>query len=310
MNILICGLGSIGKRYARLLQRHFPQHCLSALRTKGQEENDLDIPELRSWDAVKPGDFQIAFITNPTYLHTETAQECALRGMHLFMEKPIGRDLIGLDRLLEAVERESLTAYVAYPLRFHPVVLALKSMIEGQKILHARAVCSSYMPSWRPGQNHRENYSAHRDQGGGVLLDLSHEIDLAAFLFGEIKDIVGRFGRSGDVTVDAEDYADLLLSDEAGVTNVHLDYFTRRPQRYVEADTDSFHVRADLIANTLARTDERGTAIQEFPFERDQMYGDQLTYFFEHLGKPRDMRNSLREASRLFRMIVAFRESA
>ena len=154
MKILICGLGSIGKRHARILQK-MGGHEIFALRTyQGQEKNDLGIKELKSWEEVDRYAFDIALITNPTCLHVTTALECARRRMHLFIEKPIGASLENLDPLLNLVEEKSLTAYVAYPLRFHPVIETLKKRIEGQKILHARATCASFLPEWRSNQNH------------------------------------------------------------------------------------------------------------------------------------------------------------
>lgn len=307
MNILFCGLGSIGKRQARLVRELYPEHALWALRSsRGQEKNDLAIPELRSWDEVDRLSFQIAFITSPTFLHTEHALACARRKMHLFVEKPIDCKTTGLEDLLTTIEKYRLTAYLAYPLRYHPVVRELKEILQGKTILHARAACSSYLPSWRPNQDHLKNYSAHRAQGGGVILDLSHDIDLAEYLFGEIQKIEGRFGRCAEVTIDSEDFADLLLTHPRSHTNLHLNYFSRRRERYVAADTNDFSVRANLVRNSLFLQSNTENWEKEIIGEPDAMYRDQLRYFFGHLDNPH-LQNNLFEAGRLFRKLIEFR---
>ena len=209
LKILICGLGSIGKKHARLIRAHFP-HELFALRTyQGHEKNDLGIPELQSWEEVDRYSFDAAFITNPTFLHLSTALECAKRKMNLFIEKPIDCKREGLEILLKQVAKNRLSSYVAYVMRFHSKLQSLKNKLVGQKILHSRMVCASYMPHWRSRQKDHPSYSSYSAQGGGVVLDLSHEIDSTAYLFGEIKKIEGHFSKMSNLTVDSEDTADL-----------------------------------------------------------------------------------------------------
>jgi len=307
LNILICGLGSIGKRHARLLREHFP-HQLFALRTYlGQEKNDLRIPELLSWEEVDRHSFDAAFITNPTYLHIATALECASRRMHLFVEKPIDCKREGLDDLLRTVKTYGLATYVAYPLRFDPVIREAKKILEGQKILHARALCASYLPEWRSGQDHLKNYSAFRNQGGGVILDLSHEIDYAAFLFGEIRDLRGIFGKVSSVTVDSEDFADMTIFHDSSVTNVHLNYFSRYPRREIFVDTEELTLRADILNHKLEITKDGRTRTQHFSVQRDDMYLSQLKYFFDHLDNTA-MENDLSSAGKLFEKILTLKE--
>lgn len=310
MNILICGLGSIGKRHARLLRANFPQYNLFALRTyKGQEKNDLAISELGSWKEVDGHRFDVAFITNPTFLHTEYAIQCAERGINLFVEKPIDCKLVGFDRLLSLIEKQRLTAYVAYPLRYHPLVKELKSLLSNQRVLHSRAICASFLPQWRPGQNHLESYSSHSEKGGGVILDLSHDIDMVSYLFGEIKSIKGSYGRISSVTVDSEDYADLIITHSSGTTNLHLDYFSRCSRRFVEADTEEFYVKADLIGGSLELAGGNGKSTKEFSCQQDEMYVSQLKYFFDNYDNSK-LNNNLFEAGRLFRKIIEFKENS
>ena len=88
MKVVIFGLGSIGRRQARLLLDNF-RHELFAFRSnEGIAPNDLGIKEIYNWEEVEKLNPEVAFITNPTFLHLETALKCAKLGMHLFIEKP------------------------------------------------------------------------------------------------------------------------------------------------------------------------------------------------------------------------------
>lgn len=67
-----------------------------------------------------------------------TASQCARRGMHLFIEKPLSDSLKGFSDLLRLTQKKNLTVYIAYCLRFHPVIAKLKELLKGKKVVHAR----------------------------------------------------------------------------------------------------------------------------------------------------------------------------
>ena len=52
------------------------------------------------------------------------------------------------------------------------------------KNLEADFYCGSWLPTWREGKEYSQTVSANSDRGGGVLLELIHEIDLAHYLIG------------------------------------------------------------------------------------------------------------------------------
>ena len=60
---------------------------------------------------------------------------------------------------------------------------------------------------------------------------MSHEIDMAQYLFGPVTEIEGTLGRVGGVTVDSDNSADILVSHEWGTTNIHLNSVSEVPRR-------------------------------------------------------------------------------
>ncbi len=306
MKILIIGLGSIGRRHATLLQKHFA-HSLYALRSaNSNSENQDGVTSLYSWedvDRIKP---DVALIANPTSLHLATALACAKRSMNLFIEKPIDCSYAKLSDVVALVKQKQVTAYVAYPLRFHPVITEIKALCAAQKILHVRAVCSSYLPDWRQGKDHRATYSAKSNQGGGVVLDLSHEIDYCEYLFGAVTELKGTFGKKSDVTVDSEDYADLLCEFERAHGIIHLDYFSRQQERTLHITTENGFIHGDVVTNTVTHMQSNTATHKNFPLDSNAMYVDQLTYFFENIHNPM-LDNNLFSAQNLFKKLIDFK---
>jgi CMP-N,N'-diacetyllegionaminic acid synthase len=109
-----------------------------------------------------------------------------------------------------------------------------------------------YLPTWRPGQDYRQSYSASRGKGGGALLDLSHEIDYLQWLFGVLDPSAGLVGKVSDLEIDSDDLALALGRTRAGTAvSLSLDYLSRIPIRRLVVHTARKTLVGDLVAGTL-----------------------------------------------------------
>jgi len=180
-------------------------------------------------------------ICNPTSLHLETAKKAP--GLPLFIEKPLSHNLDGIDRLQGKI-------LVGYCLRFDQSLRQFKEKITGKKITKVKIVCQSWLPDWRPDKDYRQSYSAKKALGGGVLLDLSHEIDYALWFFGPVKKVTAKLRMAPELEIETEAIADLKLGFISGVTaDIHLSYASRKAERYCEVVTDSGTLRWDYQPN-------------------------------------------------------------
>src|SRR6185295_18786961 len=108
-------------------------------------------------------------------------------GVPVLVEKPLSASLAGVDGLLERVRSQQVPAFVGYTLRFHPTLVKAKQLLGTGAIgrpLTARFFVGEYLPDFHPWEDYREGYSARSVLGGGVMLTLSHEVDLATWFFG------------------------------------------------------------------------------------------------------------------------------
>ena len=297
MKAVFFGLGGIGRRHVKLVQKLCPDWELFALRTRlGYFAGDTPegIEPLGTWYEVKKLAPDVAFICNPTFLHIPTALECANLGMHLFIEKPIGHSIEGLNYLIDFITDKNLTAYVAYPLHFHDSVAELQKVVAGERVLHAEMVCTSDLANWRSGAANKY-YSAYEDKGGGALLDVSHELYLADHLFGSTILLKGIRGCAAEATVDTDDYIDVFTKHLSGVVcNIHINLFTKNvPERWVKLHLESGR-RVMIHTNP-------------WPEEMDKAFERQMAHFVNNLGNPH-LEGNLASCVPLFRKIVAFRE--
>jgi predicted dehydrogenase len=313
LDVVFFGLGSIGMRHLRLLSERFAadEARFFAVRSGARDTATPErVTAIRSLDELPASRRTgVAFVCNPTSLHVPVALDCARRGLHLFLEKPISDSADGLDELARVVAQQHLTAYVAYPLRFLPVVAALREQLGDATRGHVRYVVSSYLASWRPGTDSKDRYSAQRALGGGVILDLSHELDLLWHLFGPLEVLSAHAGRLGNVTLDCEEYADGLLRARGFDIGLHMNFCSLHEQRTLEIDLPDRYLSVNLRSGALQSRTRDADETRALPIERDDVFRRQLDFFFANLGRS-SFSNDLTEASDVFRTVLDFKRAA
>lgn len=300
------GLGSIGNRHVKILADKYDFELFAYRTKKGEGSNSLGIKEIYEWSEVKKIQPDVAFITNPTFLHIDTAIKCAKLNMKLFIEKPIGCRLKNLNLLLKEVSRRKLVSYVAYNLRFHPLITFLKEYLKSKKIYHVAIYNSSYLPNWRPHQDHLKSYSAKAQEGGGVILDLSHEFDYIEYLFGNIKSIDGVFGKASNVTRDSEDFMDAAIVAKRAVVNLHQNFLSLNKERIIKIDCRDEFIASNIITAEVTVTDKKASRVKKLDYDINKMYCNQIQYFFDNIDNNK-MMNNLLAASSLYKKIIKFK---
>lgn len=280
--VLFVGLGSMGQRHFRnlteVLSAQGNMFQIDAVRgTSHQLPEDIEKALGRqyfSWLDVSE-EYDLLFITNPTILHYETLRHLGNKAKRIFIEKPVFHDS-ALDLMPLALESQKIY-YVASPLRYTKIVQFLRKYLVGRKVYSIRAMCSSYLPEWRPGQDYRQTYSAHRAEGGGVGIDLIHEWDYLTYLFGFPKQMTSYMAHISDLEIDSDDVAVYIGQYEDKLVSVYLDYFGRKARRELEIYLDDDVLVADFITGQI-RWLQSGK-VMNLSESRDAYQKEELNYF-------------------------------
>ena len=267
MKAIIIGGGSIGRRHAANLE------------TLGVACRIVDIDEIGNIDTILLEKYDMGFVCSPSIYHIEHCTKLLDRNIPTFCEKPLFTQF-NQNALKLSIESEvkNITTMVGCNLRFTPEV---KNIPEDTKYI---SVYFGYdLRKWRPGTDHLKSYSANKDLGGGVLLDVIHELDYLYYKFGSIKDITYTRDKVSNVTNDTEDLVTGRIEFSNGtIADFTLNYLSEHYQRYYDV----------LDEGVLKRV--------HFNFEdKNQMYIDEITYFVEHVKKGEQCMNSFKEATKL-----------
>jgi predicted dehydrogenase len=302
MKVLIIGLGSIAQKHISALRAIDDNVEIAALRSSGNAIETDGIRNVFSLDDVED-DIDFVIISNPTYLHGCTIRDILYLNKPLFIEKPLMHSVKEAEELSGIVRNSHVMTYVACNLRFHPVINHLKTFVQDKRINEVNVYCGSYLPEWRTGRDYRLIYSANPSKGGGVHLDLIHEIDYAYWLFGKPEKVSSTFSNASSLEIEAIDYANYCLSYKNFSVNIILNYYRRDSKREIEIVGEEATWRADLLNSELK---ELGSMKTIFSSEKRMIdtYHEQMNYFVNCISSGQKPTNNFFEALEVLKIAL------
>ncbi|MEO0534975.1 MAG: Gfo/Idh/MocA family oxidoreductase [Cyanobacteria bacterium P01_A01_bin.123] len=262
---LVVGYGSIGQRHTRLLKQLNCAVAVCSRRSLDAETTDIDSSYADLGIALADWQPDYVVVANRTHEHYPTLQYLGQQDFTgtVLVEKPL------FHHPCHPPKHSFQRLAVAYNLRFHPLLQSLHRLLSRQSGIAAHIYVGQYLPQWRPTVDYRQSYSAYRNQGGGVLRDLSHELDYALWLFGAWKRLTAAGGHLSALEIDSDDVFSLILETPSyPLVSIHLDYLSRLPRREIVILTNQQTISVDLIRGTLM-IDE---TLETFEIPRDQTY--------------------------------------
>jgi predicted dehydrogenase len=316
---LVVGSGSVARRHLTNLKRLFPEAEIGCVSASGRRLDPADVPadrlheDLASACASRP---VFAVVASPATLHVEHAAVLLAAGIPVLVEKPLASstdEVLARRGMLEA-HRHRIE--VAYTLRHLASGARMKAAVDEGVVGRVHGVLTEvgqYLPDWRPGTDYRRHVTARSELGGGVLLELSHEIDYLAWLFGDAQSVYCASSTSGSLEIDVEDRVDAILRTKAGaVLNLHMDLLQRAPVRCCKVIGEQGNLVWNLATDTV--TVQRSTG-EDLLFDgsrsdRNDMYVAQLRRFARVAAGELAPLVGLAEAMRTLQVVEAMKRSA
>ncbi len=249
MKVLIIGYGSIGKRHDEVLKK---LSCDVDIVSKQTIEDRIVYKDLEEMKNLSIYDYFV--IASETHKHFSQLNylESKLSNKIIFCEKPLFEKYQKLNIINNRV-------YIGYVLRFHPLLEKLKSLTKNEKVISINVNCGQYLPTWRVGTDYRDSYSAKKDEGGGVLLDLSHEIDYMQWLCGKMQELKSYRVKISDLEIDSDDMTTFIGKTQNRVlVNLSIDYISKIVHREIVLHTLNATYKLNFISNTLEVKTKQG----------------------------------------------------
>lgn len=221
--VLIVGLGSAGRRHLEIAHHLCPDADIRVLRRAASSENVVVAGKstrvIKSLGEAEDFAPEVSVICSPASHHISVAKNLVRKGSHLLIEKPLSDSTYGVNQLLSLCRDNKRVLQVGYNLRYTSSLREFRNKINEKlvgKIFSIRCEIGQWLPSWRPNKDYRQTVSGNRNLGGGVLLELSHEIDYLSWIFGPIEWVRATIAKTSSLEIDVEDHASLILGMENG----------------------------------------------------------------------------------------------
>lgn len=263
----IIGYGSIAQRHLSTLAAMLPS-CHFVIRTR---QNSAVIPQqIKNRITITKGidDFlrhkpKLTIIATPASEHAIGITNIIQNSKLVLIEKPISATMTDARIIHSAAKTNPGRIVVGYNLRFTEGVATIcRAMSKNQigTIFRFDMTVGQSVDQWRTGRDYKCTASCQRSKGGGVLRELSHEIDMAQYLFGMPKDLAATRGKAKFTDLDVEDTAfiqgSFLTEDAQGGSQkstvqvfgtVSMDFTRIDPVRNVVVQGTSGTLNWDLL---------------------------------------------------------------
>lgn len=218
LRVGIAGYGVVGQRRRQFIDQH-PR--LKTVAVCDQHFTDRSVlPDgvrcYTRYEQLLEEPLDALFVSLPNYLAPDVTIAGLRRGLHVFCEKPPGRDVADVVRVIEAEkQRPGTLLKYGFNHRYHDSVRQALDIVRSGKlgeIINVRGIYgkSKILPvtgGWRAERKYA---------GGGILLDQGiHMVDLLRLFCGEFVDVQSRVSNSY-WHHDVEDNAYALMRDSRG----------------------------------------------------------------------------------------------
>lgn len=312
LSVLLTGLGSIGTRHLKNLCAHSPvkniflltknKNCLKDINTRNKH-----VSFVRSIREAGPVDF--AIVSNETSKHLEAAFKLARGGINLFIEKPLSHSLKNTEKLRETAARKKITVFIGYNMRFLKALRRVKRIVGNNtlgKLHFARIEAGQYLPDWRPGRDYSKCYSSRKNLGGGVSLDLSHEIDYMTYLFGKPFAWKVIKAKVSDLRINSDDIFEGIYAFSNGfICSVHLDYLQKTKKRRLFIAGSKGTLLCDFIAKRLViRRNGKEKLLGGLElFDMDKTYIEELRHFIDAVQKRKTPQITIKDGINVLKLL-------
>lgn len=284
----VIGLGNIAHRHRKNIKKLFPNSIVYAMSASGRhpegyvENADEVVDSINILIEISP-DFVV--VASPATKHAEHSIALIEAGIPVLIEKPISADVPDCERLLKVAVNHRTQLTIGYCLRYLPSAAIVKELLTNNDIgviYNISSIVGQYLPQWRPTMNYINSVSARSSLGGGVLLELSHELDYIQWLLGDLTLNYACLRNSRSLNLEVDEIADLLLTSPKGtLCSVHLDFLQKNAHRSCTFIGETGRIEWNLLQNSVIKYDELGSHIiySEPSWDKNGMYLSMLSDF-------------------------------
>jgi predicted dehydrogenase len=277
---MICGIigkGSIGIRHSIILKNLNIKFYFLRRKVTNKVKNEITFKN----QLINKIDFFI--IANPSSLHLKTFKKVIIYNKPILVEKPFVTQK-KIPKFIKNYEK----IFVLYQMRFDPRINFIKKNLDKKNLIKANFIWKTFLPSWHKYEDYRKSYAARKKLGGGAIFTMSHEIDIAIYILGAIKEVFVKKYKN-KLKTDVDEHVRIFFKHVSGHnSSIILDLASKNKIRKFD-----FKIKNKIYFkwNFFEKKIKFKNKVKTFNFNNDDIYKEQLKNVIFHI-KQKKYKNS------------------
>jgi len=255
MNILVIGLGSMGKRRIRLLKNSFGINSISGVdMQEARREFAITAYKIKTYstidEAVLDNKFDAAFVCTAPLTHFEIINKCLDSGVNVFSEINLVSD--GYEALLKKAKENNMKLFLSStPLYRKEIQYITKRVKENKQPLNYIYHAGQYLPDWHPWESYKDFFIGDKRTNGCREL-FAIELPWIVNAFGGIESFSAVKSKNTDLEIDYCDNYIVTMTHKSGHKGVLcFDVVSRKAVRRLEIYGETLHINWGGTPETL-----------------------------------------------------------
>ena len=208
------------------------------------------------------------------------------KGFHIFVEKPF---LIRTNRIKPIIQLSKIKkkiTHVGFNMRYTKRLLKMKQIIKNNvnTIKHVKIKVFTDFRTWRKNKDFQSTVTFNRNLGGGVINELSHEVDYLVYLFGKPTHVKVNEILNQDIQINVEHHIESTFwykNLELRIT-LEANMLAKNNKRICEINLDNTKIKINHLANNIRITDKKIKNIK-FDDNINFSYKREISHFFKSI---------------------------
>ena len=258
MNIIVIGLGSMGKRRIRLLQQYNREvEALNIIGLDMNRERCQNIEQeysidtyLSLSDAITKQKIDCAIVSTSPDTHSQLIKECLENDLHVFSE--LNLNAKGYEENNQLAKEKKKVLFLSSTFLYRKEIQYMKQKISN-KSFHGsyRYHVGQYLPEWHPWEQYTEFFVGKKETNGCREI-FAIELPWLTDIFGDICKIYSIHSKVSNLQIDYDDSYQIIIEHSSGVIgNIVVDIVTPKTGRSLEIWGENFYIGWEGTPDTL-----------------------------------------------------------
>ncbi len=300
MNVVVVGLGSMGRRRIRLIKKYDNSVNIIGIDTNAERrsmsERKYNIKTSENLEDVLHSNYiDCAFICTSPLSHNKLINICLINNLHVFTELNLVTD--GYEENVNLANVKGRILFLSSTFLYRAEIKKIKEFVEKQiKNLNYVYHVGQYLPDWHPWENFEDFFVVDKKTNGCREI-FAIELPWIIETFGQIKNMIAKKNKISSLHLDYNDNYIVIIEHISGHKGVFVvDVVSRKPVRNLEIFGEDLFISWDGSAEGLKILnlenkqevniqlyDEVDQLDQYSKFVVENAYFDEIVSFFESI---------------------------